>query len=513
MLVFDPEGQDGSCLIMSTNSTNVSLIASGITPAAGRLLHDFLLELEQEKETDSSPFSSSSLSSSPPHQRQLEITLSIPPISGHDPSLFALWIMAVGSLILASLWSATIELHKLQRGGRKREHGSNSGGGSSDDEDEVAIIDVKGAASFIVFASAGLMLMFFLSSKWLMMVLVVLFALATMQAMAWVMIAALHHFARHHHGSTATTSHSSMYTMTINLPSFLLGGGKAKILDLLCVCLAAGTSTTWIFIRNRPSAWILQDIMSIALIINILLILKIPNLKVATILLPLAFLYDIWWVFLQPAVTGGPSVMVAVATGGGAGESLPMLLKFPQLNALGTNRPMSLLGLGDVVLPGLLVAFTCKYDALKMTTMTAVRGERERSSRRGVGSSSTIMTKYRYFIPAIIGYGWGLLLTYVALTFSWFGDQGQPALLYLVPCTLGTVLCLGWMRGELKGLWEFDKEEKFILLLTNSGSRSRGGGEDEEQQGGYASYGSNDGDGGRSDGPDTALLSSPNSVV
>jgi len=30
---------------------------------------------------------------------------------------------------------------------------------------------------------------------------------------------------------------------------------------------------------------------------------------------------------------------------------------------------------------------------------------------------------------------------------------GQPALLYLVPTTLGTTLLLGFLRGELNALW------------------------------------------------------------
>jgi signal peptide peptidase-like protein 2B len=52
-------------------------------------------------------------------------------------------------------------------------------------------------------------------------------------------------------------------------------------------------------------------------------------------------------------------------------------------------------------------------------------------------------------VPCAAGYAAGLFTTYAALWFSWFGDQGQPALLYLVPATLGTVLALGAWRGEL----------------------------------------------------------------
>ena len=33
-------------------------------------------------------------------------------------------------------------------------------------------------------------------------------------------------------------------------------------------------------------------------------------------------------------------------------------------------------------------------------------------------------------------------------------EMGQPALLYLVPCTLGTMTFMGWRRNELRGLWD-----------------------------------------------------------
>ncbi|XP_056004140.1 uncharacterized protein LOC130049913 [Ostrea edulis] len=31
--------------------------------------------------------------------------------------------------------------------------------------------------------------------------------------------------------------------------------------------------------------------------------------------------------------------------------------------------------------------------------------------------------------------------------------KGQPALLYLVPCTLGTTFVIGCLRGEARSLW------------------------------------------------------------
>lgn len=34
-----------------------------------------------------------------------------------------------------------------------------------------------------------------------------------------------------------------------------------------------------------------------------------------------------------------------------------------------------------------------------------------------------------------------------------FGIQGQPALLYLIPCTLGLCMLLAWRRGEVRSMW------------------------------------------------------------
>ncbi|KAL6130931.1 hypothetical protein ACLB2K_069309 [Fragaria x ananassa] len=52
----------------------------------------------------------------------------------------------------------------------------------------------------------------------------------------------------------------------------------------------------------------------------------------------------------------------------------------------------------------------------------------------------------------------GLLVTYVALNLM--DGHGQPALLYIVPFTLGTFLTLGQMRGDLKVLWTRGEPER-----------------------------------------------------
>merc|ERR1712137_667672 len=118
--------------------------------------------------------------------------------------------------------------------------------------------------------------------------------------------------------------------------------------------------------------------------------------------------------------------MVEVATGGGTGETVPMLLLIPSIgDPLGRPR---MLGFGDVALPGLLISYLRRHDL--------------RSKVSGCSG---------YFVPAVTGYFVGLCTTIVALTIM---QMGQPALLYLVPGTLGTTLVLALCRGELQDLWD-----------------------------------------------------------
>ena len=76
--------------------------------------------------------------------------------------------------------------------------------------------------------------------------------------------------------------------------------------------------------------------------------IKLGSFSNGAILLSGLFFYDIFWVF-------GTDVMVTVAKNFDA----PIKLLFPQMDKEG--RP-SLLGLGDIVIPGIFVALLLRYD-------------------------------------------------------------------------------------------------------------------------------------------------------
>nr|TKR97504.1 protease-associated domain-containing family protein [Populus alba] len=220
--------------------------------------------------------------------------------------------------------------------------------------------------------------------------------------------------------------------LDINTASAVLWcGGLANLPGCLIVkvvqaCWRIIHKIGWAMHRNLSFAWIGQDILGIALIITVLQIVQVPNLKVGTVLLSCAFLYDIFWVFVSKKLFH-ESVMIVVARGDRSGEDgIPMLLKIPRL--FDPWGGYSIIGFGDILLPGLLIAFSLRYD-----------WSANKSLRAG------------YFPWAMLAYGLGLLITYVALNLM--DGHGQPALLYIVPFTLGTFLALGKKRGDLRVLW------------------------------------------------------------
>jgi hypothetical protein len=104
--------------------------------------------------------------------------------------------------------------------------------------------------------------------------------------------------------------------------------------------------------------WMLNNIIAIFMVFMFLKALRLSTLKVAALLLGLAFFYDIFWVFISSYIFGD-NVMVAVAQG----LDLPMKLQCPHIDS---NDPISnacsMIGLGDLILPGVVIAFAFRVD-------------------------------------------------------------------------------------------------------------------------------------------------------
>lgn len=189
----------------------------------------------------------------------------------------------------------------------------------------------------------------------------------------------------------------------------------------LFICVLVGC---WYFIKKH---WIANNLFGLAFAINGVEFLQLPRVSTGFILLGGLFFYDIFWVF-------GTDVMITVAKSFEA----PIKLVFPQ--DLLENGPMSannfaMLGLGDIVIPGIFIALLLRFDL-------------SRNNQKGASKP--------YFYTGFIAYILGLLLTIFVMHVY---KHAQPALLYLVPSCLGAPMLLALAKGEVMALMNYEDEQ------------------------------------------------------
>ncbi|XP_042471030.1 signal peptide peptidase-like 4 [Zingiber officinale] len=352
-----------------------------------------------------------SLETSLQHGSSVAVQLYSPDRPLVDTAEVFLWLMAIGTILCASYWSAwsareaLMEHEKLLKDAPEELTKMETTGSNG-----IVDINTTSAVLFVVIASCFLILLYKLMSFWFVELLVVLFCIGGVEGLQTCLVSLLSRWFKRAGESF------------IKVPFF----GAVSYLTLAVSPFCIVFAVVWAVYRRLSFAWIGQDILGIALIITVLQIVRVPNLKVGTVLLSCAFLYDIFWVFISKRWFH-ESVMIVVARGDRTAEDgVPMLLKIPRL--FDPWGGYSIIGFGDILLPGLIIAFSLRYDWAA-----------KKSLRSG------------YFLWSMVAYGSGLLITYVALNLM--DGHGQPALLYIVPFTLGTFLALGHKRGELRNLW------------------------------------------------------------
>ncbi|KVH95424.1 Peptidase A22B, signal peptide peptidase [Cynara cardunculus var. scolymus] len=339
---------------------------------------------------------------------------------------------SIGTILCASYWSAwsareaAIEHEKLLQDFSEELSNTKVVGTSG-----IVEVNTKSAVLFVIVASCFLVLLYKLMSVWFIELLVVLFCIGGVEVSLLYCLLKVNIRMGMQTCLVALLSRwfKQAAQSFIKVPFF----GAVSYLTLAVLPFCIVFAVLWAVYRETKFAWIGQDILGITLIITVLQIVHVPNLKVGTVLLGCAFLYDIFWVFVSKKLFH-ESVMIVVARGDKSGEDgIPMLLKIPRM--FDPWGGYSIIGFGDILLPGLLIAFSLRYDWL---------------AKKHIRSG--------YFLWAMFAYGLGLLITYVALNLM--DGHGQPALLYIVPFTLGTFLSLGKKRGDLEILWSRGEPER-----------------------------------------------------
>ncbi|VUZ41680.1 unnamed protein product [Hymenolepis diminuta] len=186
--------------------------------------------------------------------------------------------------------------------------------------------------------------------------------------------------------------------------------------DVLPLILALATSIAYVTTKH----WIANNIIGISIAIIGIEYLHLDRVINGCILLGGLFVYDIFWVF-------GTGVMVFVATNFEA----PVKVVFPRdfLTNGFFSKDVGMLGLGDIVIPGIFLAILLRFDV--------------KLNRNG---------SRLYFWIGYIAYIIGLLLTFA---FMYTFRHAQPALLYLVPTCLGFPLTTAFIKGDFEQLMAY----------------------------------------------------------
>ncbi|GAA5856807.1 hypothetical protein JCM8547_008853 [Rhodosporidiobolus lusitaniae] len=207
-------------------------------------------------------------------------------------------------------------------------------------------------------------------------------------------------------------------------------------LHLYALPLAAVLSGAQMWTRN----WILSNIAALSFAFNAVSLLYLDSFVTGALLLSGLFSYDIWWVFGSKAVFGkGADVMVSVATSFEA----PIKLLAPK--DIRKAVDFSLLGLGDIVLPGIFIALARRFDyhlALSRSTTPITPSSRYPKP---------------YFTTCFVAYIAGLVTTMVVMHYF---RAAQPALLYLSPACILSVAAVAAVKGEWKALWAYEDGDK-----------------------------------------------------
>ena len=255
--------------------------------------------------------------------------------------------------------------------------------------------------------------------------------------------------------------------------------------------LAIG-ATLYFNLIDKP--WWLTNIMGFSYAYGAMQLMSPTTFSTGTLVLIALFFYDIYFVFFTP-------MMITVATK--LDMPVKLLIPRPPSEAEPLRQALSMLGLGDIILPGIMIGLALRFDlylyylrrqarqdVTDTVNPTSIRGHgvhqppsgqadvmvfddigigrieykratgdwgerfwlgRQLAKRTGGGCFPKT-----YFYASIVGYVTGLVTTLVVLKIF---KHGQPALLYLVPGVLLAQWGTAFFRGELQAMWEYSELE------------------------------------------------------
>jgi minor histocompatibility antigen H13 len=275
---------------------------------------------------------------------------------------------------------------------------------------------------------------------------------------------------------TLRSAPSQKYAFVTYIKGVLDVNGPVTLLNV-----AAGLGSLAAISYNHfiDKPWWLTNLQGFAVSYTALQVMSPTTFATGSLILTGLFFYDIWAVFFTP-------LMVTVAKN----LDQPIKLLFPRPDQPGAEgkppvKSYSMLGLGDIVLPGLMIGLALRFDLhmyyLKKQRIAAKSAKDSNDGDDVIKadyhnvtglwgsrvwtfgldrsllpqSISTAAFSKPYFIASLVGYVAGMIATLLVMSI-W--QHAQPALLYLVPGVLTSIWSTALIRGEVQQMWAYTEE-------------------------------------------------------
>ncbi|KAL4973335.1 signal peptide peptidase-domain-containing protein [Aspergillus desertorum] len=257
-------------------------------------------------------------------------------------------------------------------------------------------------------------------------------------------------------------------------------------LDILSGVLSLPAVAYFTFV-SKP--WWLTNFLGFSFCYGTLQLMSPSTFVTGSLILSSLFFYDIYFVYFTP-------LMVTVAKK----LDVPIKLLFPRPPAPSETLDtvsLAMLGLGDIIIPGMMVGLALRFDLylyykakgvikarsdgggsefVKPLYQSATGGWGERfwapSARPNEPELEPPYHDARsfpktYFTASIVGYTIGMVITLAVMQIF---DHPQPALLYLVPGVLISLWGTALIKGQVHEMWDFsDVEEEYEKQNTKDG--------------------------------------------
>ncbi|KAI8457326.1 signal peptide peptidase-domain-containing protein [Phakopsora pachyrhizi] len=356
---------------------------------------------------------------------------------------------ALSTCAVLPIWYASHAAVKAPRVIKKKGKSSTSDDSSSDEEDEVERMTSEDAYWFPVLGSGALLGLFFvfkyLDKTLINKIFAIYFAVMGTGALAGMLTTVT----KIMFGPTAWSKQTKYKLRLTKNASELLLNMRFTNWHIAFTLLSVPVSALQWYYKQ----WILANIFALSFAFNAITLLKLDSFRTGTILLAGLFIYDVWWVFFSSHAFG-ESVMVNVAKNLAAPVKITWprsLLDFWSFD----DKKFAMLGLGDIVVPGIFVALSLRFDYKKEYDRLVKASKGPIKNKKTVLSPTSNFPR-PYFYTCMGSYVAGLATTMAVMHFF---KAAQPALLYLSPACAGSVFILALIKGDLEQYWKWEDGE------------------------------------------------------